>query len=101
MAMATQLRDTQFGRLLRFLSVNRLFPYPDERDHSIRMRFHDQGGFERFGQLETKLPNGDKTINSSNSPDTTPQVPGAQEEILEASPNTYLVGWYGQDDPEV
>lgn len=99
--MATQLRDTQFGRLLRFLSANRLFPYPDERDHSIRMRFYDQGGIERFGQVKTKFPSSDKTINSSNSLDTTPQVAGAQEEILEAPPNTYLVDWYGQDDPEV
>lgn len=33
--MTTQLRDTQFGRLVRLLSSNKLLHYPDEIDSSI------------------------------------------------------------------
>jgi hypothetical protein len=44
--MATQLRDTHFGHLVRYLSGKKLFLYPDEhhipdiasRDHSVTER---------------------------------------------------------------
>jgi DHA1 family multidrug resistance protein-like MFS transporter len=99
--MVTQFRDTQFGKLLRLLSANRLFPYPDEIDHSIRMRFHERAEIERSGSLEQKFPTGEKAPSSRRSPDTTPQAPGTKEDILEAGPDAYLVDWYGPDDPEV
>ncbi|KAI2626549.1 benomyl/methotrexate resistance protein [Hypoxylon sp. NC1633] len=84
--MSTQVRDTEFGHLVRLLSGKKLLRYPDEVDPSL---------WKKFLQRETG-PSG-KQVNEGQSV-------GLQElstdQVLGDSRSVYLVDWYGPDDPE-
>ena len=77
--MSTQLRDTNFGYLIRLVSRRRLLRYPDEIDPSL-------------WKLATQRPS---------------ESTGSQKDAREGAvtgddgEEVYLVGWYGPDDPEV
>ncbi|KAI1087739.1 benomyl/methotrexate resistance protein [Rostrohypoxylon terebratum] len=84
--MANQIRDTEFGHLVRFLSRHKLFRYPDEDDASLWKQClqRDTGS--------TAIPSGEQAN----------QLVGdlRSGSIVEDSQDTYLVQWYGPDDPE-
>ena len=95
--MTTQLRDTQFGHLLRFLSGNKLFRYPDEIDPSL---------WKKSLQRDTtspSTPSGEQT--NASAQDFNKQDGDLQDRsgnhVVEDGKDTYLVDWYGPDDPEV
>lgn len=85
--MANQIRDTEFGHLVRFLSRRKLFRYPDEDDASLWKQClqRDTGS--------TAAPSGEQTN----------QLVGdlCPSSIVGDSQDTYLVQWYGPDDLEV
>lgn len=82
--MATQIRDTQFGRLVRVFSRRKRFQYPDEIDPSTRKpEAQQESGSE---EKETADP---------------PQDSGIEGRSVEDSKYIDLEGWYGKDDPEV
>lgn len=82
--MATQFRDTAFGRLVRLASKNHLLQYPDEIDPTI---------------WKKALPARD--ASSSEASDGTIREGFGPAHIVEGGKDTYLVDWYGPDDPEV
>ncbi|KAK4499012.1 hypothetical protein PRZ48_009524 [Zasmidium cellare] len=82
--MTTQIRDTQFGRLVRLVSRKKVFRYPDEIDPSIQKAVAGQG-------TESKSEEKYTGPNSRGRP---------SEEGLERGEDVNLVGWYGENDPE-
>lgn len=83
--MTTQIRDTQFGRLVRVLSQRKIFQYPDEIDPSLFKSAVEQGA---VGGSEQK--------DLGSGPDAESTCDG-----LETGTQVQLVGWYGDNDPEV
>jgi MFS transporter, DHA1 family, multidrug resistance protein len=80
------LRTTAFGEIVRFLSGNRLLPYPDEIDPNIWRK--------SIRRNEAKQANGlSNTFEEGKGQDAAAHD-GVQNGIL-------LVDWYGPDDPEV
>lgn len=93
--MTTQLRDTQFGHLLRSLSGNKLFRYPDEIDPSLWKEF--------LRRDTTSTPTREQTntsVQDSKTQDGDLQDRN-ENDIVENGKDIYLVAWYGPDDPEV
>ena len=95
--MTTQLRETQFGHLVRFLSGHKLFRYPDEIDPSLW-----KNSLQR-DTTSTSTWSGEQTNASTKECDT--QDGGLQDRsgshVVEDGKDIYLVDWYGPDDPEV
>lgn len=85
--MTTQIRDTQFGRLVRVLSRRKIFRYLDEIDPSMHKSAAQQSA---MSVAESKDP------GPSQSPGS-----GSSSDHLEQSHDIHLVGWYGEIDPEV
>ncbi|KAH7317121.1 major facilitator superfamily domain-containing protein [Stachybotrys elegans] len=83
--MDIHLRSSVFGQLVRLVTRNRYFKYPDEIDHTL---------------WTASLPN-QPTTNPSES---TGVVEGRQIETRKADQaddgGDQIVGWYGPDDPE-
>lgn len=106
--MTTQFRDTQLGYVVRFLSSNKLFRYPDEIDSSLWKESiqrdtssKDKRSGKQNGALEKPQEPNDATNASPTDVET--QGVGLQdaEHVVEAGKDIYLVDWYGPDDPEV
>ncbi len=99
--MATQLRDTQIGHLIRLLSGKKLLPYPDEVDSSLwkKSALRPSPLESSQGPQIEKPPN---TENPANNPikDLEAETNGSNR-VIENGKDIYLVEWYGPDDPEV
>lgn len=106
----TQLRDTQFGHLVRFLSRRRYLQYPDEVDPSLWQRSLMHRG---TGDGREKLASADHPDRPPVNLDhqTTDDPPASNldssgsganlERVVEDGRDVYLVDWYGPNDPEV
>jgi hypothetical protein len=102
--MTVQFRDTQFGHLVRLLSGNRVFCYPDEVDPSLCKKFINSN-------IERPQHNDLEAINATNNPErdiaqhSDGQDPDRDalrpEKALTGGQDAFLVSWYDQDDPEV
>ncbi|KAF3059852.1 Caffeine resistance protein 5 [Daldinia childiae] len=88
--MATQIRDTQFGHLVRFLSRNKVFRYPDEIDPSLWKR-PLQGDTDPAPILPAEQANETHGVDKQS-----PNTPHVGENDQEFN----LIDWYGPDDPE-
>jgi DHA1 family multidrug resistance protein-like MFS transporter len=86
--MTNHFRDTQFGELVRFLSRNSLFQYPDEVDTSLWERSIAQKESTNASEKEFRIENSDSQISNTNH-------------FVDDGRNLFLVDWYGRDDPEV
>jgi DHA1 family multidrug resistance protein-like MFS transporter len=108
--MTTQFRDTQFGHLVRFLSHNKLFQYPDELDTTLWQR-----ALQRNID-PTSSPLDDQDVSSEKRNDPNDIAPGLAlrsdtqdvdlqdqrvSRTIENGKDTFLIDWYGPDDPEV
>lgn len=97
--MADGFCDTGFGALMRALSKNKLFQYPDEKDGSISRRFEarpvsaaqDEDGDASSGKTETG-GDGDGPLR-----------PLSVHDVVEANNQATIriVEWYDDNDPEV
>lgn len=100
--MAIQLRDTQFGHLVRLVSGSKLFRYPDENDRFLWKKFILQGTIDAFPESGRK---DDPAISNEGKENQT----GASFDLQQSSRNHTienekglgLVDWYSSDDPEV
>ena len=101
--MTVQLRDTQFGHLVRQVSRKRIFCYPDEIDLSLCKRFVDSG-IERPQHDDVEAINGTNKIEREtlhNSDEHNSDIEAVTtRKALEAGQDTFLVDWYDQEDPE-
>lgn len=110
--MATQLRETHFGYLARFVSRKKLFAYPDEIDPSLWRKSVERDTQSTPTSLEghqdgskEKPPDDANDSRPSHPLNSTPRNMVTQGQninhIVEEGKDVYLVDWYGQDDPEV
>ena len=89
--MAFQFHTTTFGLLMRLLSGNKIFQYPDEIDPLLWKKFLRQDTSEHANDSGGGSSKNEADENSALQ-DTV--VHDGDNEIL-------LVEWYGPDDPEV
>lgn len=104
--MAIYFRDTQFGHLVRFLSNNKVFQYPDELDPLLWRK-----ALQRKTSLDLR-PVKEQGLDLEKSKDATGSAvstsrsrgrPGSsgQDCAVEEGEDVYLIDWYDADDPEV
>lgn len=89
--MSFQFHTTTFGQLVRLLSGNRVFQYPDEIEPLLWKRFLRQDALE-YTNDSGREPNKNE-IAEDGIPQNTVFYDDNQEILL--------VDWYGPDDPEV
>ena len=100
--MATQLfRDTQFCHLVRLLSGNKLFRYPDENDPSL---WEKSVFWKDTTSGQTEPGQQSSGVGRSEELETWDQIDLRQPSLnhtIEEGKDVYLIDWYGPDDPEV
>ncbi|KAI0129777.1 major facilitator superfamily domain-containing protein [Xylariales sp. AK1849] len=107
--MAIQFRDTEFGHLVRFLSNNKLFRYPDEIDPQSWEKF----GYRGTSSVPTDLEDHDASQVQSQELDDSAVASTSDPKIqnvaaqgptmtrtVEDGKDAYLVDWHSTDDPE-
>lgn len=89
--MTFQFHTTTFGQIIRLLSRNKVFQYPDEIDPLLWKRFLRQDASEHINGSSESSSKKEATEN------------GAPENgvLHNDEPDILLVEWYGPDDPEV
>ncbi|KAL9080494.1 MAG: hypothetical protein Q9157_000728 [Trypethelium eluteriae] len=89
---AAQLQTTIFGQLVRLLSGNKLFQYPDEIDPSLwKKSVHQDIG-------STSTPTEEEANGFAKESET--QGAASQRHVTEDGQEIQLVDWYSPDDPE-
>lgn len=87
--MASLLRDSSFGQIVRLLSANKLFRFPDEVDPSLSTKF----------AAAAPLNGREGGVVHSASRSERPSEEEQQEAYDDG--DNYVVDWYGEADPEV
>ncbi len=100
--MSTQLRDTQFGHVVRLLSNNRAFQYPDEEDVTLWKKALQPSDMLPMAQLAPRDDQSEqsKELNDHDRAKNVPCEPTGQTSTLRGE-EVLVVGWYDADDPEV
>ncbi|QIX02203.1 hypothetical protein AMS68_007720 [Peltaster fructicola] len=123
--MSGLIRDTAFGQLVRLVTRNRVFQYPEEADPTIWQKYLDakksanlahhgstekpeEGEEPELGadvekdKAQRALPNGDESSRSSSKTQIGDDVNAASGVKVdgEKGKDIHLVSWYGDDDPE-
>lgn len=89
--MAFQFHTTTFGLLMRLLSGNKIFQYPDEIDPLLWKKFLRQDTSEQANDSGRGSPKNEADEHSV-----------LQNTVIHDGGNeVLLVEWYGPDDPEV
>ena len=86
--MASRFHSTVFGQLVRTVSGNRLFKYPDEIDSLLWKK-----------AVQPPSSKEEKSDTATNKADV--EDPTLTNQIIDDGKDIFVVGWYGQDDPEV
>ncbi|OCK74224.1 MFS general substrate transporter [Lepidopterella palustris CBS 459.81] len=94
--MATQFRDTQFGHLIRSVSGNKLFRYPDEIDPSLWKKSHQRDKSSTCARSEEQTNASSKDFDARDTDLEDVSV----NDAVEDGNDIYLIDWYGPDDPE-
>jgi DHA1 family multidrug resistance protein-like MFS transporter len=95
--MSWRLHDTIFGQVVRLLTSNKYYRYPDEIDATL---------WEMAVQKDPPAANS-STASGEESKDKEAQDGAAEtqthkvESMKTEKDDILLVGWYGPDDPEV
>ena len=102
--MTTQIRDTQFGHLVRYLSGKKLFQYPDEIDPSLYTtslspRTHRPQSDSADPSDDLSVADEAASKKSNTQRDDVEEAD--KEQALTDAEATFLVDWYCPDDPEV
>lgn len=126
--MSDFFRDTPFGQVVRYVTRNRYFQYPEEKDPSIWTRYLDEqksANLAKLGQTEKPedgeapqpgadadvqdaqqgLPQREKNSRSSSGTSSQTRVDGDVNAVSgvkvdsEKGKDVHLVSWYGEDDP--
>lgn len=108
--MTSQFRDTQFGHLMRFLSGDKLFRYPDEVDPLRWKSAVERDTTSASTWLRKQNTGSEKSENLNDAANTSARdfktqdvdsVEPSINHVVEDGKDAYLVDWYGPDDPEV
>jgi MFS transporter, DHA1 family, multidrug resistance protein len=128
--MTELIRDTAFGQLVRLVSRNRYFQFPEERNPSLWKKYvnvEKSANAARYGQLEEpeneveedseKYKRENDGMRHQHQQDATRSTrsnersPSSQSTAVnsiagvrvdpEKGKDVHVVDWYGPDDPEV
>jgi hypothetical protein len=95
--MSWRLHDTIFGQVVRFLTSNKYYRYPDEIDPTL---------WEKAVQKAPPAAD-NSTVSGEESKDKEAQDGAVETQshkvasVKTEKDDILLVGWYGADDPEV
>jgi DHA1 family multidrug resistance protein-like MFS transporter len=108
--MTTQLREAQFGHLVRFVTRRKLLRFPDEDDPSLWRTSLRQDP----PSAPTDSAERDKILTESKgnrlTPNAAPEDSEAQDSkpkdrntqhVVEGGNDAHIIDWYGPGDPEV
>jgi DHA1 family multidrug resistance protein-like MFS transporter len=107
------LRDSAFGQIVRLITRNNVFQFPEERDASLCERYIDaeklgnmahHGTVEAETEKETHVNNlASSRTSSSTQVDERAAVNGASQKPVdpEKGRDLNMVDWYGPEDPDV
>jgi MFS transporter, DHA1 family, multidrug resistance protein len=118
--VADLIRDTTFGQIIRLVTKNRWPQYPEEKDPESWKKLVNDDKLRNFAHHETtecpvsdddqtelddarKVWTGDEENDSGQWRDSTQTFNDASgiSVDLENGRHTYVVNWYGPNDPEV
>ena len=97
--MTARFRDTAFGLIVRFLSGNKFFRYPDEIDLSLWEKSLPRGSPSTSSPSQEQAE-ADPSTKESDTQDLDSRHRSANH-VVEDGQDVCLVDWYGPDDPEV
>jgi hypothetical protein len=83
-SMKLHIQSTIFGQLVRLVSCNKIFRYPDEIDPSLWQKAVERDNSQHLQQRTEKIAHVDK-----------------QEQEIGGSSEALVITWYGPEDPEV
>lgn len=116
------VRDSAFGHIIRKISKNRWFQYPEERDVSISSKYYNvekTRNICRYGQTTVPEDRSTKSDDSEKDPEKPPadRAPGSDTTLAnqesssknvvgapvdaERGRDITVVDWDGPNDPEV
>ncbi|KAH8197358.1 hypothetical protein TruAng_008488 [Truncatella angustata] len=95
--MKLHVESTIFGQLVRFVSGNKTFQFPDERDSSLWKKAIQQDGSHQSQTTSEHRGTNDASDKDAQNIAASEQNRGRGHDGLDA----LVIGWYGPDDPEV
>ena len=113
--MMETLRDSAFGQIVRLITRNKTFQFPEERDVSFCEKYinaEKSGNMAHHGTVEpetekVKETNGNNLSSSRTSSSTEVEQGAAVNRISqrpvdpEKGRDLCMVDWYGPQDPDV
>ncbi|KAH6649141.1 major facilitator superfamily domain-containing protein [Truncatella angustata] len=94
--MKLHVESTIFGQLVRFVSGNKTFQFPDERDSSLWKKAIQQDGSHQSQTTSEHRGTNDASDKDAQNIAASEQNTGRGHDGLDA----LVIGWYGPDDPE-
>ena len=104
------IRESAFGQIVRLITRNKVFRYPEEKDLSIWEKYINQEKSRNMavhGSTQPfEDPEKDMTVDTPQSPESSSSTiaeDGATKQPVdpEKGRDVTIVDWYGPDDPEV
>lgn len=99
--MKLHMESTIFGQLMRSVTCNKAFQYPDERNPSLWRKSIKQDGLQEPQQPQSTSQDLDGASNVSYDEAQKNTASEKQTENDRGDSDALVVGWYGPDDMEV
>lgn len=108
--VADLIRDSPFGHIVRLVTRNKVFQYPEERDPKVWKKYvngEKSGHMARHGATQ---PPQDEENETTHERDGNLSDASSQTQVNEASgmrvdpekgKDKHVIDWYGDDDPQV
>jgi len=107
--VAELIRDSPFGHIVRLVTRNKVFQYPEERDPEVWKKYVNQeksGHMAHHGAPEPPNDNGNDTtherdgnVSDASSQTQVNEASGARVDP-EKGKDRYVIDWYGDEDPQ-
>lgn len=97
--MKLHIQSTIFGQLVRYVTANKVFQYPDEINPLLWKAATHESCSQHARQFSQDHANGADNEPKNNGDDAGTR--GQQIDSGEDGPDTLVVCWYGPDDEEV
>jgi MFS transporter, DHA1 family, multidrug resistance protein len=106
------LRDSVFGQVVRVITRNKVFQFPEEKDASLCERYinvEKSGNMAHHGTADSNEKDTNVNNPSSSRSSSSTQVDegtaanGASQKPVDSEKgrDLYMVDWYGREDPDV
>jgi len=119
--MKDLIRDSTFGQLVRLVTRNKVFLYPEEKDSELWKKYVNKeksANMATYGQTSVPENEGEKDNDRQSARDRSPRRSQSSSSTAidesnnvnevsgkpidqEKGKDSHVVDWYGPDDPEV